>query len=102
VTNPPTAPPATTNASANTSWWLGWASIVALVVPPGLVIAPVCGLLATGFGIAGLGGASRGLGGRDRALTGVALGIATLLATGVALYVFWHPLMRAVHDIRVG
>jgi hypothetical protein len=84
----------------DTAWTLGWAGLVAMVVPPGLIVAPPCGLAATLLGAIGLGRAEGEQ--RDRALIGMALGVITLLAYATLIVLFHNAIARVLHDINFG
>lgn len=86
----------------DTAWTLGWASLVALVVPPGLIVAPICGLLAAIFGAVGLGRPDLEPRDRERALIGMALGLVTLLACATLIVVFHEAIGRVLDDINHG
>lgn len=93
-------PTSTHDSLPDTAWTLGWAGLVAMVVPPGLVVAPLCGFAATLLGGVSLGRAEGEQ--RDRALIGMALGIVTLLAYAVLIVLFHRAIGRVLHDINFG
>ena len=96
----PTFPPR--DGLPDTAWTLGWASLVALVVPPGLVVAPLCGLLATVFGAIGMGRTQPGAPDRERALIGMVLGLVTVAASVTLIVLFHHAIGRVIHDVNFG
>jgi uncharacterized membrane protein len=92
----------TEDGLAGISRTLGFAGLIAIVVPPGLVVAPLCGLAATLLGVAAIRGDAGHPERRELALTGIVLGAITLLAT-IALIVIFHGVIgRAIHDINNG
>jgi EamA-like transporter family protein len=56
------------------------------VVPPGLIVAPVCGLLATIFGAASLTRSDLEPRERERAMIGMALGVASTVTYLVPIF----------------
>jgi hypothetical protein len=101
--NPAPVPPVRSeNAVSDTAWTLGWASLIALVVPPGLIVAPVCGLLATIFGGVSLARPDLEPSERERAMIGLALGVVTLVVTASLIYLFRHAIGRVLDDVNFG
>lgn len=90
------------SAASETAWTLGWASLIALVVPPGLIVAPLCGLLAAIFGGVSLTRPDLDPRERERALIGLVLGIVTLLVTVTLIYLFRHAIGRVLDDVDFG
>lgn len=90
------------NSMAETSFVLGVIALVAVVVPLGLFIAPVCGALAVVFGVWGRVRAGQGLGGGDRATVGVVLGAISVILSSTALYLLRHVITRVFSEITIG
>lgn len=79
---------------------LGFGAVVATVVPPGLLLAPLLSMLAIGFGVAGLSGTGSDTRDRQRAWVGVAVGSALLALSAFLTWFFWPVISDLVHDVR--
>jgi hypothetical protein len=97
-----TPAPRRDNPMAQASFTLGIIGVVGLVVPPGLLLAPISGVLAIIFGVLGQSQARRGAPGGERAVTGIALGAVAVIVSAVLLFLFRHLLVRVVHEIDLG
>ena len=86
--------------SSQASFSLGLVSTVGVLVPPGLFVSPVAGLLAIALGVADLRRNDAPGKSQDRALLGIALGLLGLLVSATLIFLFrrviWHAIDSAL------
>lgn len=85
-----------------TSFVLGVVALAAVFIPPGLFIAPVCGIAAVVLGSIGYRQAIRTGAPTDRAISGIVLGLIAIVTSGVILWTFRHVIGHALHEINAG
>ena len=89
------------NGLAQASFVLGIIGVAGIVIPPGLLVAPISGALAVVFGLLGHAKARHGAGGIDKAIVGIVLGVVAVLVSTVVLYLLRHLLIRVLHEITL-
>jgi hypothetical protein len=87
------------NPEARTSFVSGIVALVAVFLPPGLLVAPLAGIGAVVFGLLGRRRARAGAADADKALAGIVLGTIALLATAIVVYLLRHVIGDALDDI---
>lgn len=94
-----TLPPATQGpvSPRPVALWLGIASVIAVVVPPGLFVAPWLGLVAVVLGVRGL---ASGRASRTEDVIAVALGLVAVIASAAVIWYFWPEIREAINSAR--
>jgi hypothetical protein len=87
---------------AQASFLLGIVGVVGLVVPPGLPLAPVSGVLAIVFGALARAEARRDGSDARKAVVGIALGAVALLVSATLLFLLRHVLFHVWREISFG
>jgi hypothetical protein len=90
------------NDLGHTSYVLGIVAMAAVFIPPGLFVAPLCGIAAVVLGSIAYRQAVRVGAPTDRAITGITLGLIAIVTAGVILWAFHHAIGNALHEINAG